>query len=65
MGIPFGDTPLLFLVLRNDFLWDSCWNFPAGALELIRFVAHSDRFCYLRSTEIPYRGFLLITPRWG
>ena len=65
MGIPFGDSPLLSLVPRTYFRWDSCWNFPAGASELIPFVARSDRFCYSRSVEIPSRGFLLVFPRWG
>ena len=39
MGIPFGDSPLLLLVLQTYFRWDSCWNFPAGASELIPFGA--------------------------
>ena len=65
MGIPFGDSPLLSLVPRTYFRWDSCWNFPVGALELIPFVARLDRFCYLRSTEIPSQGLLLVLSRWG
>ena len=39
-------------------------NFPVGALELISFFARSDRFCYLRSAEIPSRVFLLVFPCW-
>ena len=65
MGIPFGDSPLLSLVPRTYFRWDSCWNFPVGASELITFVARSDRFRYLQSADIPSRGFLLVSPRWG
>ena len=65
MGIPFGDSPLLSLVPRSYFRWDYCWNFPMSASELIPFVACSDRFCYLRSTDIPSRGFLLVFPCWG
>ena len=65
MGIPFGDSPLLSLVTQTYFRWDSCWNFPVGASELIPFVARSDRFCYSRSVEIPSRGFLLVFSRWG
>ena len=65
MGIPFGDSPLLLLVPRTYFRWDSCWNYPVGVSELIPFVARSDRFCYLRSAEIPSLGFLLVSPRWG
>ena len=64
MGIPFGDSPLLSLVPRNYFHCDSCWNFPAGASELIPFGARSDRFCYSRSPKIPSWGFLLVFPRW-
>ena len=37
MGIPFEDSSSLLLVPRNYFRWDPCWNFPAGALELIPF----------------------------
>ena len=40
-------------------------EFPLGASELIYFVAHSDRFCYSRSAEIPSRGFLLVFPHRG
>ena len=65
MGIPFGDSPLILLVPRTYFLWDSYWNFPVGASELIPFVACSDRFCYSRSVEIPSRVFLLVFPRMG
>ena len=65
MGIPFGDSPLILLVPRTYFCWDSCWNFPMGASELIPFVARSDRFCYSRSPDIPSWGFLLVLPCWG
>ena len=65
MGIPFRDSPLLSLLPRTYFRWDSCWNFPVGASELITFVARSDRFCYSRSAEIPSLGFLLVFPRKG
>ena len=65
MGFPFGDSPLLLLVLRTYFRWDSCWNFSVGASELIPFVARLDRFCYSRSAKIPSQGFLLFFPRWG
>ena len=65
MWIPFGDYPLLSLVPRNYFRWDSCWNFPAGASELIPFGARSDRFCYSRSPDIHSWGFLLVFPRWS
>ena len=65
MGIPFGGSPLFLLVPRTYFRWDSCWNFPVGALGLIPFVARSDCFCYSRSVEITSWGFLLVSPRWG
>ena len=65
MRITFGGSPLLLLVPRTYFCWDSCWNFPAGTSELIPFVASSDRFCYLRYAEIPSWGLLLVFPRWG
>ena len=63
--IPFGDSFLLSLVPRNYFRWDLCWNFPAGASELILFGARSDRFWDSQSPEIPSRGFLLVPPCWG
>ena len=57
MGIPFGDPPLILLVPRNYFCWYSCWNFPAGTLELIPFGARSDGF-FIRNP----RRFLLGIP---
>ena len=62
MRIPFGDSPLLSLVPQNYFCWYSCWDFPAGASELIPFCARADCFCYLQSPEIPSRRFLLVSP---
>ena len=56
---------MLLLVPRTYFRWESCWNFPAGASELIPFVACLDRFCYSRSAEIPSWGCLLVFPCWG
>ena len=44
---------------------DLRWNLSAGTLELIMFGARSDFLWYLRSPEIPSRGFLLAFPRWG
>ena len=46
MDILFWGYSLLSLVPRNYFRWDPCWNFPAGASELIPFGARSDRFGY-------------------
>ena len=65
MDIPFGGSSLLSLVPWNYFRLDTCWNFPAGALELIPFGARSDRFGYLQSPEIPSGGYLLGFPHWG
>ena len=62
---PFGYSYLISLVPWDYFRWDLRWNFPVGASELIPFSAHSDRFCYLQSPEIPSRGFLLVLPRCG
>ena len=56
---------MLSLVPLTYFRWDSCWNFPVGASELITFVARSDRFCYSQSVKIPSQVFLLGFPRWG
>ena len=61
----FGDSSLLLLVPRNYFRWDLCWNFPAGASELIPFGARSDRLWDLRSPEIPSQGLLPVFPRLG
>ena len=63
--IPFGYSSLLSLVPRNYFRWDICWNFHAGASELILFGARLDRFWDSRSPEIPSLGFLLVFTRWG
>ena len=59
MGIPFGDSPLISLVRRNHFRWDSCWNLPAGASELITFGA---RFGSLLLFVIPRDSFSGIPP---
>ena len=65
MEIPFGDSSLLLLVPRNYFCWGTCWNFPASASELIPFGARLDRFCYSQSPEIPFWGFLFVSPLMG
>ena len=45
--------------------WYLRWNCPAGTLELIPFGVSSDLLWDLRFLDIPYRGFLLVFPRWG
>ena len=60
-----GDSSFLSLVPRNYFRWDLRWNFPAGASELIKFGARSDRLWDLQSPEIPSQVFLLVFPCWG
>ena len=41
------------------------WNFPAGTSKLNPFGASSDCPWDLQFPEIPYWGFLLVSPRWG
>ena len=45
--------------------WDLHWNCTAGTLEFIPFVGSLHLHLDLRFPEIPYQGFLLVSPRWG